>query len=513
MPAEDYDDFARLTAQESHSIEGQIAAMELVEEMISRRQTERVRTVTEELRATGLRDEALHTAVTERVQPIAVHRMDLSEGIDRPGPEGKGVRKISRWNLVVEKGDGDEDDPQILRVMIPAHVDTVRSGARTELDLDMVHPDRLEGLGVYDMGAGVLNNIALATSVNVPKGMKVFFVFTVDEEENSIGARRLMERQLREWPMMDIVLSSEIGPVPPLANGDQRMRLITDRAGRLKMFGDISIAPGSQGHGAEASVANASEAMHDVIQRMKARMFEGFEDESAFSETHSRLPPERFEHGDVHAWREPGETTGYTNQNRANFDFSARIVPVSRKKKLAEVVGSGRVLPDDPLTQYEMFFERVMRGIGKRGQWEKYGLSGRLFRNPTRASYAPYEMPLDHPLVKIASATLERISGVAPDIVGAPSVADENDYAYDMLQRRRNRALQVGQPATSLTTFEGTNRGVITIPPNGDKAHNPDEWVSKLDIMRTRDAIRSLIEDATGFAQLLGKKQELGENF
>jgi acetylornithine deacetylase/succinyl-diaminopimelate desuccinylase-like protein len=115
--------------------------------------------------------------------------------------------------------------------MIPAHVDTVID-KKPRLEL-RTQGDKWEGLGVYDMGAAVLNGIALAVETKVPDGMEVHFVFTPDEEMHSRGARQLMQKWVR-WPEIDCVLSSEIGPIPPLKSGDKHMRLITGRSGRQK---------------------------------------------------------------------------------------------------------------------------------------------------------------------------------------------------------------------------------------------------------------------------------------
>ena len=486
FPAKDLDDFAKLTAQESHSIEGQITKMHMIWEMVDERYKDKIRTVTDELTAAGYSGPDLADELGKRVQKLHVHKKDIGDG---------------RFNLIFEKGEGDDDDltTPVYRVMIPAHIDTVVSDAQTELDLDIQNPDRLKGLGVYDMGAGVLNNISLAVDSVVPKGVKVYFVFTVDEEERSLGSRNLTE-QWEVFPLIDAVVSSEIGPVPPKPDGDPTMFLIAARSGREKFHANITLDPGIDGHGADERLPNASEAMHEAISRIKSRFYDGFEGEPPLQESHPLLGKEFFEHGEMHAVRT--KRTGYRNPDSASFDFSVRLAPVDRSEKVRALLGTDKI-PPDLLGQMEAAFRKTMFGIAKRREWKKYGIGYSLQRKPDHmaASYAPYDMPLDHPLIRIASETMMRVSGVAPEIVGAPSVSDECDYSEEMLKHNNTAVYAQGLQPRALS-FRDTNRGVISLPPNGDHAHSREEWVSQRSIMQTRQVIKSLIEDPTGFSSL-----------
>ncbi len=452
---DDLRDFELLTAQESHSVEGQIAKMEMIERMIRERDHTVRRNASIRIRdAQGLSGGNLADAVNSEVQNIRISRMLLGDG---------------RFNLIVEKGDddSDNDDRSIYRVMIPAHVDTVQSGAPVQLYNDPRHPDRAHGLGVYDMGAGVLNNIDLAITTKIPKGMKAYFVFTVDEENNSVGARELIE-QWQVWPLIDAVVSSEIGPVPPLPDDDPRVRLITARAGRLKLIGNISIDPHAQGHGSEKDMPNASSALRHVLNSLDRRFYEGYENpdgtgyEPKQQREHPLLGSEMIEDGDIDAWK---SRTGYFPPDRAEFQFAVRMVSPSTQD------------------EYLQHFTRWTRGIAKKGQWSKWGINHSITRNAKLASYSPYELPRDHEIVRVATDVITRITGVAPEIMGAPSVSDECDYA------------EAGKP-------------VITIPPNGDEAHHPDEWVSLSSILKIREIVRALLEAPDGLMQLL-RKQEM----
>ncbi len=446
---EDLHDFERLTAQESHSIEGQIAKMEMIESMIRARDLAQRRAAAVEIRdAQGLTGGELAEAVNQRVQNIRVSRMLLGDG---------------RFNLILEKGDDDRDndDPSVYRVMIPAHVDTVNSGAPTQILHDPKHPDRVHGLGVYDMGAAVLNNIDLAITTKIPKGMKAYFVFTVDEEKNSVGARELI-KQWDVWPLINAVVSSEIGPVPPLEEGDPRVRLITARTGRLKIIGNISIDPRAQGHGSEKDMPNASSALRHLLNSLDKRFYNGYDDpeggprEPKQQRTHPLLGEEMIEDGDIDASK---TREGYFPPDRAQFEFALRMSPPSTQD------------------EYLRNIVRWSRGIAKRGEWSRWGINHSVTRNPGLASYSPYELPPDDPVVRVASSIIQKITGVAPDIVGAPSVSDECDYAE-------------------------AGKAVITIPPNGDEAHHPDEWVSLSSTLKIRAIVRALLEDPDGFASL-----------
>jgi len=445
MPDQDLIDFEKLTKQESHSIEGQILKMGMVETMIRDRFEALRRSLEVELRTLGLKGEAFDKQLDNRLQNIRISRMLLGDG---------------RFNLIVEKGDDDyeNEDPSIYRVMIPQHIDTVNSGAPLEFVLQPSNPDHVSGLGVDDMGAAVLNSIDLAISTKIPKGIKAYFVFTVDEEKDSIGALDITN-QWDIWPLINAVLSSEIGPVPPLPDDDKRIRLIIARTGRLKMIGDISIDPRAQGHGSMRNMPNASTALRHLLNHLEQRFYEGYslghdQHEERQKRTHDLLGEEMIEDGNLRAWK---SREGYFPVDRAEFDFAVRMVPPSTQD------------------EYRDKFLLWTKEFARRGKWSKWGIAYSITRNSNVASYSPYELEKNDPIVQVASAVIQKVSGIAPDIVGASSVADECYYA---------------------------EKPVISIPPNGDMAHHPDEWVSLSSMMKVRAVLKMLLEDTDGFSSL-----------
>ncbi|HRH93410.1 MAG TPA: M20 family metallopeptidase [Candidatus Peribacteria bacterium] len=475
-PLESIDEvqMARLTAQESFSIEGQRLKMELVESLIRDRYDIARSAVRQRLAPQYHDARALETEVNRQVQQITFRHMDLGDG---------------RFNLIVEKGDDEfapgthenEDGPERIRpaysVMVPAHVDTVQ-GNNVALERS---GDRWQGLGVYDMGVGVLNGIALSVDTRVPAGMKVYWVFTVDEEAHSRGARLLIEKWDR-FGEIDCIVSSEIGPLPPLRAGDRHMPVITARTGRQKFVANVNVRPNVQGHMALGNIPNATDAMAELLWLMRDRFYRGYRDpaapsappEPALQKLHDLLGREEFESGVITSAKRPG----YVPPHTASLDFAIKTVPPST------------------LAEMEATIKRIAKGIAKRGNWRDHGIDWSLELNPKEASYAPYEMPSDHPIVQVTRDIVLRVTGVAPQIMGAPSVADECDYAQAMLKCRH------------IDTFAGTNAGVITFPPNGDLAHNDGEYVSRADAARVRYVTKLLLEDPQGLQKLMRKPQD-----
>lgn len=489
-PLEEIDDeqMRRLTKQESYSIQGQILKMQMVQAMLDERMLFHEQRVRKDLREQGLRDEQLEGAVERCIQPFKSHTLPLGDG---------------RFVLIVEKGedeyeaDNSHGEGQRIRpaysVMVPAHIDTVK-GDKLELKQD---GDRWEGLGTYDMGNGVLNNIALAAECFVPKGMKAYFVFTPDEEETSRGARLLI-KQWDRWPEIDAVVSSEIGPVPPLPPSEKKMQVIIGRTGRDKYAATLSISPRKRGHAAKRGLPNATDAMAGYLVALRERFYHGFaapvkaDDEPPLQQEHPVLGLEEIESGVIRSYK----NEGYVHPHRAELDFAIKTVPPTT------------------LPSMKAWMERIARGVAKRGKWRDFGIDMTLVRKPDEASasYSPFCMPEDSPVVGVTLDILRQITGVAPEIVrvkptqvaggtavedeAAASVADECDYAEDMLKRLPGN------------TFAGSDVGVVSIPPNGKDAHHPDESVSRQSTAYVREAIKRLIEDPVGFPRLAEKRKK-----
>ncbi len=470
----DDEQMAILTHQESHTVKGQAEKMALVGSCIrSRYEAARYAAERQLGDTSDMERHEVEARIDQIVQPLEFQRIDLGDG---------------RFNLIVSKGEdeylpGHEDGNGLVRkrplysVCVPAHVDTV-PGTHTSLTRQ---GDRWEGLGVYDMGAAVLNGIALAVDVRVPKGMKVHFVFTADEEMHSLGARLLMKGWER-WPEIDCIISSEIGPVPPLKSGDKHMRIIGARAGRQKFVGNITISPQFQGHGSQEKMPNASDALIELLSKVQDRFYRGYKDpldigspfEPPLQRTDALLGTEMFETGEIRTHKRPG----YFPPHAADFDFAIRTVPPSR------------------LAEMEAVLQRIVKGIAKRGDWSKFGIDYSLRQNPGVSSYAPYAMPPNHRLLMLSTDVLSRITGVLTHVVGARSVADECDYAADMLLR------------AGVHSFADTHKGIVNIPINGDLAHHPGEWVSRMDTARVRFAIKMLLEDQMGLQTLMRRGDE-----
>ncbi len=479
----DHSQFERLTAQESFTILGQARKIDLIEQLITERVKahlgHEVAVVTEELLSKGetSSEDEIHKLADSRLQKLDIQEIRFSD---------------KRRNLIVGKGSGRS---AAYTIMIPAHVDTFRLKKKSfpkellTLQQDPLESDRMRGHGVWDMGAAVLNNVALAADVRVPDGMQIYFVFTVDEEADSIGAKAM----IKHWPAwhdVDLVLSSEIGPLSDIpGEGDTAMRYILARRGRRKMRGRIKIAKEYRGHGAVSNVPNAREALyewaHYAKQRFNESVMVGGKVLPPLQKKHPLLPEEKLDFG---GGKTLGKPEGQGHPNLEEFDLHVQTVPPST---LASVLAD----------QIAVFNE-----LKQRGEWARYGISNRL-RSFPGTSYPPYSMPIDlgtgvplpHTAVTIVQNILRNVSGMEPVAAGANSNADECLYAHAMLKALEEK--------TGTYTFEGTNKGVITLPIIGNKAHNLREWVSWSDTARVRQALKMLIEDPSGFCLLGGKRQ------
>ena len=168
--------FEQLTEQESHTREGEIAKSELIEKIIRERYADKRHEIGNDLAdATTFSEDQLEDAIDGLVQPIRISRLPIGDG---------------REVLIVEKGDmqdTSESEQKPYTVLLYSHIDTFKSRARTKLNTSPDHPERLTGLGVYDMGAGILNQIDLICEAQVPPGECLVAVFMPAEEKNSEG--------------------------------------------------------------------------------------------------------------------------------------------------------------------------------------------------------------------------------------------------------------------------------------------------------------------------------------
>jgi len=356
-----------------------------------------------------------------------------------------------------------------LNVFVPAHIDVYPYDKETQLKLsyDSKNKNKVYGRGVYDMHAGVLNGIALATSVKPPKGMNVFYAFTYDEEEKSEGAKAIIN-SWEWWKYIDIVLSSEIGHIE-VPDDDDRMRYILGRRGRQKYHVQVDVDEQAYGHFAEGHVRSASEALVEGSGLIRDSFNHGSEISKKLMKQHSLLGDEKAEWGTV--------------MGRASN------LPKSAPPRSAEFYYNILSVPDRTLEGSLAEQQGLLQNIARHAEWAKHHITAALTHNPEETSYEPYIMGADHPAQKIAAGILTRISGGAVPAY-APSVADENLYAAALHNKEHGR-----HPYAE-------HKAIITIPPRGDGAHRLNEHVYLSSIASTKHALRMLIQDPQGLQQL-----------
>jgi acetylornithine deacetylase/succinyl-diaminopimelate desuccinylase-like protein len=404
---------------------------------------------------------------------------------------------------------------QTLNVLVPSHIDTV---ALQSLDLlklvrNPKNPDEVNVRGGYDMLGQELNSIALSPVVRVPRGMNVFFASTFDEERNSLGAQAVIDPKSWEWwPDIDIVLSSEIGHVP-VEKHAEGTPYIVGRRGRLKYHLTLTVDEAARGHFADRHVRSAkqaiAEAIYLLINRFNRADIQVAPNIKPLKKKHAHLDEERLEFGS-------GATSNTEELLLSELEQLLQTTGDIRSQ-LAQVVQKRRSdlelrdQPSTPPTQEEIYYSiqsvvgrktsdslreqrTAIDQIAKHCEWRDHGISWTLTANERETSYEAFELPPKHPLNTVVERILARIG--KPGLpVHAPSVADENLYAAAILSRPSNNG--VFRPY----------QGVISIPPLGDNAHRIDEWVSLTSLMRSRHAIRSLIEDEDGLIKLRDMKR------
>jgi acetylornithine deacetylase/succinyl-diaminopimelate desuccinylase-like protein len=155
--------------------------------------------------------------------------------------EGGSVRE----NVIATQGSGKD-----FVLWVTGHMDTIQpkddwpENARATARTLMQKGDKLSGLGVFDMKAGLWQMLELARTCNVPQGMTVVYLFLVDEERDSKG----MLAALRAVgggtiPMPHFVISPEISVRASTSRGkrftnSRSVPVVTGRRGNilLKVF-------------------------------------------------------------------------------------------------------------------------------------------------------------------------------------------------------------------------------------------------------------------------------------
>ena len=459
--------FKILTDQESKTRDGQEAKLFMIENMIAQRLDRRRDYLRTHLTQDFPDDlDALEIAVYEVAPDVVFKRVAVKTG---------------GYNLIVEKhGKPADKRERNYNVMIPAHVDVVQANQPAY----KIDGDARKGAGVWDMGAAILNGIYLAAEAQVPRGMSLYFAFTVDEEGNSDGAKTLVDTD--QWPefgKIDAIVSNEIGAEGILPNGtivkstpkksDKSMQFHSARQGHLKYRVEMDVDEEHQGHASRQGVTNIDPEYTELCSYMKSRMNGPVgrigSRKPQILRTHKKMGSERY----LEMGGGPVKKPMLVLPHFATRDYSIFSVEgASRKKRLEEQ-------------------RKVVAELAKIQEWTKKGVTCTVNERPGEESYSGFNVPNDNPVVQIVADILKKVSGVAALNTTATSVADEDVYAEAMLEHL---------PGNS---FKGTDKAVISIPIIGDHAHNRWETMSWSDAGRVRFAMQLLIEDPEGFRKLL----------
>jgi len=463
----DRDQFRRMTAQESASWEGQAAKTELLQRFIRER-------ISQAASGSGIRKAGKKDAdLVMDTFPVKDHKMLLVG-------KGSGIHELM---FPTHSRRGNRIRQDHLNVLVPAHIDTVDPEAPDLLRMrtDPADEDRVMGRGVYDMGAAVLNGVALPSVLDVPEGINVIFAFPYDEERNSEGAKALIEKW-QTWKDIDIVLSSEIGHVD-VQPGETGMGYIMGRRGRIKYHLNLTVEDNGRGHFADGHVRSASQALGEASYLVDDAFYHNriINGKKLLSREHPNFHREKLEHGESSTFSSDGVTS--SPPETADMFYNIQSVP-------------GRSLEESLAEQQSLLAE-----IARISNWTGHRIRHHVTQNSQETSYEGYIMPEDHLLPKITADILTQISGGAIPKYG-PSVADENLYFSGL-------HLSSAAGGKSGKKYLPPYRGVMTIPPVGGNAHRLDEWVSWRDIARVRHAMRQLIEHEAGLQKILKVKRRL----
>lgn len=503
----DLEQFDALVSQEGFTIDGQVKRLKMIEPMIRQRME--------------LREKERRRALAAKHQDEREIDRIIRQEFQYPRFEYINVRdRVAA--VVVEKSGLPIRTRAAYTVMLPAHVDTiVPTWSSYDPAEQHAEPDprtgRISGLGVWDEGQAVANAISVMADLQVPDGMRVYGVFVRGEETpRSLGANALIS----QWAGMeevDLVLSSEIGPIPFAdmpSEGDRAMRYVTARPGRARLFAKFKVTEESTGHGSIPGLPNAQAErdrfqvwMEDVFTGADAHGFDygndpGGAKRMSLAVSHPLLGDERIDAG--YSWRhgegtfshderlamagDPDDVHGdkqgmdvdYVLPQEVHSKFYVRLVPPSDLSSMLEDVKS------------------VHAHIGRIRRWAERGIMSKVELFEGEQSYAPFAMPPKerNGAVRVVHDILTKVAGAEAVPVRGDSVADENLYAAEL---RAHQDLSIDDPGGD---FVDTNMAVLSIPPIGSHAHNPNEFVSAHDMARVRHALMRLLRDPDGLSQL-----------
>jgi succinyl-diaminopimelate desuccinylase len=292
-----------------------------------------------------------------------------------------------RFSVVGERGK--EGKPVILY----GHMDTVppygkwKGGNPFALRED---GDRLSGLGVFDMKAGIA---AILCACEEKTNRRLRVVFCVDEENDSEGAHAVAAAGLFDGA--EAALSTEIAAGIAESNGAREITL--GRRGRCVI--EISV-PGRSAHGANAArgVNAISEASRLALELEKLNGRLG---------KHPLLPPPT-----LFVRKISGESTSLSVPETALLEVDAHLVTPQTPKSM--------------LNEVNMFID-TQYATGKFSEIDGRKVEARLKQR--RVPYlSPYVTPPDAPLSALLEGIVKEKYGEVKHSYGA-SVADDNVLA------------------------------------------------------------------------------------
>jgi acetylornithine deacetylase/succinyl-diaminopimelate desuccinylase-like protein len=367
--------------------------------------------------------------------------------------EGGSVRE----NVIATQGSGKD-----FVLWVTGHMDTIQpkddwpENARATARTLMQKGDKLSGLGVFDMKAGLWQMLELARTCNVPQGMTVVYLFLVDEERDSKG----MLAALRAVgggtiPMPHFVISPEISVRASTSRGkrftnSRSVPVVTGRRGNITL--NVQVTTPS-GHGGRKKIStNALDALMEHRSLMSDD-FKGNKDVLLGRE-------ELVERG-VHS-------SGFGELSTLSvIDYQYSVMTVSP----ADV----QTVVDREIARHE--------SIANAQKYARQGITVAIseFRRPTH--YQPYVM-----------------RGIDPQLRSVEKAIKDVGVRYNT----RLRMVTHGDGSTSDMNLVAS-RGYhgLEISPRGGLAHNPGEFVLSSSVVRNLEIFRHLIENGL----LQGKKR------
>ena len=304
-------------------------------------------------------------------QGFSVKRVEISPG---------------RFNVVGERGTRGKP------ILLYGHMDTVPAygewkGGPLALREE---GDRLHGLGVFDMKAGVAA-ILLACEEKTDRRLRV--VFCVDEENDSEGAHAVASAGLFDG--VEAALSAEIATGTSECLGPREITL--GRRGRCVI--EITV-PGKSAHG-----ANAARGVNAITEA--ARLALELEKMNGRLGKHPLLPPPT-----LFVRKISGESTSLSVPDAAALELDIHLVVPQTPESMLNDINA---------------FIAAQYASGKFTEMDGNRITARL--KARKVPYlAPYATPPENAHVQLLSAIVKEKFGSAHYAYGA-SVADDNVLA------------------------------------------------------------------------------------